>query len=186
MPFGTSTMKATMPIISSGADSPSARAMPMMVPVSMPGMASGSTWCMTIWIFEAPMPSAASRIDGGTAFSAAREAMMMVGSVSSVSTIAPTSGAERGKPKKPMNTARPSNPKTMDGTAARLLMLTSMRSVQRLRAREFLEIDGGGHADGERQQRASATSVKNDPTTAPQMPALLRLARIAAGEEAAC
>ena len=43
MPLGTSTMKATMPIISSGADSPSARAMPMMAPVSMPGRASGST-----------------------------------------------------------------------------------------------------------------------------------------------
>ncbi len=36
-------MKATMPIISSGADSPSARAMPMIAPVSMPGIASGST-----------------------------------------------------------------------------------------------------------------------------------------------
>ena len=59
-------MKATMPIISSGAVSPSARAMPMMVPVSMPGMASGSTWCATICSFDAPMPSAASRIDGGT------------------------------------------------------------------------------------------------------------------------
>ena len=39
-----STMNATMPIMSSGADSPSARAIPMMVPVSMPGMASGKTW----------------------------------------------------------------------------------------------------------------------------------------------
>jgi hypothetical protein len=126
-------MKATMPIISSGADSPRARAMPMMVPVSIPGIASGSTWCATIWILEAPMPSAASRIDGGTAFSAAREAMMMVGKVSSVSTSAPTSGADRGRPKNPMNTARPSRPNTMEGTAARLLMFTSMMSVQRLR-----------------------------------------------------
>ena len=40
---GTSTMKATMPIISSGAVSPSAWAIPMMVPVSMPGIASGTT-----------------------------------------------------------------------------------------------------------------------------------------------
>ena len=32
-----------MPIISSGAVSPSAWAMPMMVPVMTPGMASGST-----------------------------------------------------------------------------------------------------------------------------------------------
>ena len=77
------------------------------------------------------MPSAASRIDGGTAFSAAREAMMMVGSTISASTRPPTSGAERGRPKKFRNTARPSRPKTIEGTAARLLMLTSIRSVQR-------------------------------------------------------
>ena len=56
---------------------------------------------------EAPTPSAASRIEGGTAFSAARLAMMMVGSVISASTSPPTSGAERGRPKKLMNTARP-------------------------------------------------------------------------------
>ena len=43
IPFGMSTMNTTMPIMSSGADSPSARAIPMMVPVSMPGMASGNT-----------------------------------------------------------------------------------------------------------------------------------------------
>ena len=35
-------MKARMPIISSGAVSPSARAMPMIVPVRMPGIASGT------------------------------------------------------------------------------------------------------------------------------------------------
>jgi len=38
-----STMKATMPIISSGAVSPSACAMPMMAPVNMPGIANGRT-----------------------------------------------------------------------------------------------------------------------------------------------
>ena len=42
-PPGMSTIKATMPIISKGADSPSARAMPMIVPVSMPGKARGRT-----------------------------------------------------------------------------------------------------------------------------------------------
>ena len=56
---------------------------------------------------------------------------MMVGSTSSASTRPPTSGAERGRPKKLRNTARPSRPNTIDGTAARLLMLTSMRSVKR-------------------------------------------------------
>ena len=77
------------------------------------------------------MPWPAWRIQGGTAFSAERVAMMMVGSVISAMTMPPTSGAERGRPKNPKNTAKPSKPKTMLGTAARLLMLTSMISVQR-------------------------------------------------------
>jgi hypothetical protein len=57
--------------------------------------------------------------------------MMMVGRVISESTMPPTSGAERGRPKNWRKTARPSRPKTIEGTAARLLMLTSIRSVQR-------------------------------------------------------
>jgi hypothetical protein len=55
----------------------------------------------------------------------------MVGSTISASTMPPTSGAERGRPKKFRNTERPSKPKTIEGTAARLLMLISIRSVQR-------------------------------------------------------
>ena len=43
MEFGTSTMKATMPIIRRGAVSPSARAMPTIAPVNIPGRASGAT-----------------------------------------------------------------------------------------------------------------------------------------------
>ena len=38
---------------------------------------------------------------------------------------------ERGSPMKFRNTARPSRPNTIDGTAARLLMLISMISVKR-------------------------------------------------------
>jgi phosphate transport system permease protein len=40
-PLAGVATKARMPIISSGAVSPSARAMPMIVPVRMPGSASG-------------------------------------------------------------------------------------------------------------------------------------------------
>ncbi len=126
-------MNATMPIMSSGAVSPSARAMPMMVPVRMPGSASGRTCWNTICIFDAPRPRAASLIDGGTALMEARAAMMITGSVISESTRPPTSGEERGSEAQLMKTARPSSPNTMEGTAARLLILTSMRSVQRLR-----------------------------------------------------
>ena len=35
--LGTSTMKATIPIINNGADSPKALAIPIIVPVNMPG-----------------------------------------------------------------------------------------------------------------------------------------------------
>ena len=43
MPLGALVMKAFMPMSSSGAVSPSAWARPMIVPVKMPGMASGRT-----------------------------------------------------------------------------------------------------------------------------------------------
>ena len=130
-PAGISTIKATMPIINNGAVSPRARAIPIIVPVNMPGSANGRTWCDTICILEAPTPSAASRMEGGTDFNADRLAMIMTGRVIRVNTSPPTTGADRGNPKKLRNTARPSNPKTMEGTAARLLMLTSIKSVQR-------------------------------------------------------
>ena len=64
-------------------------------------------------------------------FREARPAMIIVGRVMRVSTRPPTSGAERGSPKKFRNTARPSKPNTMDGTAARLLIFTSIISVHR-------------------------------------------------------
>ena len=56
---------------------------------------------------------------------------MTTGNVIRVRTSPPTTGAERGNPNKLMNSARPSNPNTMEGTAARLFMLTSIMSVQR-------------------------------------------------------
>jgi hypothetical protein len=59
--------------------------------------------------------------------------MMTVGSVIKASTRPPTSEAERGSPNRLMKIARPRMPNTIDGTAARLLMLTSIRSVSRLR-----------------------------------------------------
>jgi len=85
-------MKARMPISSSGAVSPSARAMPMIVPVKMPGSASGSTWWNTTCTGLAPTPSAASRIDGGTDLIALRLAITIPGIVISASVSPPTSG----------------------------------------------------------------------------------------------
>src|SRR5690606_26411794 len=71
-------------------------------------------------------------MEGGTDLRAARLAIVTVGRVINVSTRPATTGAERGKPKKLIKIARPKRPNTMDGTAARLLMFTSMMSIQRL------------------------------------------------------
>jgi hypothetical protein len=80
----------------------------------------------------APTPSAASRIDGGTALIALRLAMTITGIDHQRERQPPTSGARAGqRPNQLMNTARPSRPKMIDGTAARLLIDTSIRSVQR-------------------------------------------------------
>ena len=102
--------KLTMPISSSGAVSPRAWAMEIMDPVITPGMASGRVCWNTVWVCDAPMASAASRIDGGTAFSDERVAMMMVGRAIRASTSPPTSGLARGRCIQLMNSASPSRP----------------------------------------------------------------------------
>ncbi len=135
IPPGGVAMKARMPIMSSGAVSPKARAMPMIVPVRMPGRASGRTWWKTTCTGLAPTPSAASRMLGGTDLIALRPAMTMTGMVMSASVMPPTSAAERGRCRKFRKIDSPSRPKMMEGTAARLLIDTSMMSVsQFLRA----------------------------------------------------
>ena len=87
-----------------------------MDPVRIPGNARGSVWWSTACMSEAPTASAASRIDAGVAWSAARAAIITVGRVINASTRPPTSGAERGIPKTPRNTDSPSRPNTIDGT----------------------------------------------------------------------
>ena len=58
-------------------NSPMARAKHRITPATSPGAASGRMCWNTICIFEAPRPSAAERIDGGTAASA--EAALFAG-----------------------------------------------------------------------------------------------------------
>ncbi|MNY59935.1 hypothetical protein D3C86_1964360 [compost metagenome] len=99
-----------MPISSRGAVSPRAWAMAMIEPVMTPGMARGRTWPNTVWVRLAPMARAASRIEGGTAFSAERVAMMTVGKAIRARTRPPTSGLARGRCMKLMKRARPSRP----------------------------------------------------------------------------
>jgi hypothetical protein len=109
----------------------------------------------------------ASRIEGGTAVNAARDAMMITGSVIKLSTSPPTSGAERGNPNALMNSARPSKPNTIDGTAARLLMFTSIRVGPAVAPRELLEIDRGRDAERERQEQRHEKHVERADRRAP-------------------
>ena len=127
-PPGTSTTNATIPIISSGAVSPIACAIPMIVPVKIPGIASGRVNPNIVWTLLAPSPIAASSIEGGTDLIAALDAITIVGKVMSAKVSPPTSGADLGRLKKLRNIANPKRPKTIDGTAARLLMFVSIRS----------------------------------------------------------
>ena len=64
-------------------------------------------------------------MDGGTLLSDALVAMIIVGSVISANTIPPTIGADLGKFMRFKKIANPKRPKIIDGTAARLLILTS-------------------------------------------------------------
>ena len=82
----------------------------------------------------------------------------------------PTNGTERGRPKKLRNTARPKRPNTIDGTAARLLILTSIRSVQRFLGANSSRYTAEPTPTGNVSARVTIM-VSSDPTTAPQMPA---------------
>ena len=95
----------------------------------MPGIASGITWWKITCNFEAPIPYAASLTDGGTALIAALEEIIIVGKVINANTIPPTKGIDLGIPKILIKIASPIIPKTTDGTAAKLLIFTSIISV---------------------------------------------------------
>jgi hypothetical protein len=70
-------------------------------------------------------------MDGGTAIIEDLALIIIVGNVINAKTTPPTIGVDLGISKKFSKTAKPNNPNTIDGTAARLLMLTSIKSVQR-------------------------------------------------------
>ena len=142
-----------MPIIKSGAVSPRAWAMPMMVPVSMPGKGQGQGVVQSAhWSVRGPdarRPPRGSRAAPSSKPPAL--AMMIVGRVISArAPCRPPAARERGSPKIFRKTARPRSPKTMEGTAARLLMLISMRSVHAVLRCELFQIHGGERPPGGR------------------------------------
>ena len=84
---------------------------------------------MVACIFDAPIASAPSLILGGTAFIAARLEIIIVGKVINAKTNPPIKGIDLGIPNRLINIAKPSIPNTTEGTAARLLILISISSV---------------------------------------------------------
>ena len=109
----------------------------------------------------APKLSAADNIDGGTAAKAAREAMIMVGKVIMESTNPPTKGEERGRPKKLIKIANPSTPKMIDGTAAKLLILISIKSNHLLRGANISKYKAANTAIGNETKKPPAKTAPN-------------------------
>ena len=168
---GTSTINATIPIMRSGAVSPNAWAIPIIVPVKIPGAARGKIWSVAVCILDAPRPRAASLIEVGTALIDALVAIIIVGKVIKANTIPPTKGTDLGIPKKPRNTASPRSPKTIEGTAAKLLILTSMKSVILPGLAKYSKYIADITARGKASINV-INKAKADPTAAPRIPAL--------------
>ena len=155
----------------SGAVSPNAWAIPIIVPVKIPGAARGKIWSVAVCILDAPRPRAASLIEVGTALIDALVAIIIVGKVIKANTIPPTKGTDLGIPKKPRNTASPRSPKTIEGTAAKLLILTSMKSVILPGLAKYSKYIADITARGKASINV-INKAKADPTAAPRIPAL--------------
>ena len=73
-------------------------------------------------------------------------------------------------PKKPIKTVSPSKPKITDGTAAKLLMLISIKSNQRLRGANISKYNAAKTAVGKDNRKVNS-KVKKEPRSALPMPA---------------
>ena len=86
---------------------------------------------MVVCNLLAPSPLLASLTLCGTVRNAVLAAITIVGSVSIPSVMPPTKLALLGNPIKLINNARPNKPYTILGTAAKLLMFISIKSLYR-------------------------------------------------------
>ena len=147
----------------------------MIVPVRIPGSASGPRDGRSSHLRRADTERRIADRDGGTDLIALRPAMTMTGNTVGLRGhgIRPTRGAERGRFMKLRNTARPRSLKMIDGTAARLLIDTSIASVQRFRG-ATLKVDGRKHPDRERQQDRDEDCQEASLGARPRCPPLRR------------
>ena len=95
---------------------------------------------------------------------------MIVGKVIKDKTNPPTKGTDLGIPKKLIKTARPRSPKIIDGTAAKLLILTSIKSVNLFLTAKFSKYIAVKTPTGKLRIRVTKIVIK-DPIVAPKKPA---------------
>ncbi|MBW5291182.1 MAG: hypothetical protein Rsou_1440 [Candidatus Ruthia sp. Asou_11_S2] len=81
----------------------------------------------------------------------------------------PTKGTDLGTPNKPIKTVNPSKPKTIEGTAARLLMLIISTHLLFCGANSYKYTAANTPIGNESNIVTNMTN--NDPTTAPLIPA---------------
>ena len=113
---------------------------------------------------------AASLIDGGTAFKDALVAIIIVGRVINAKTIPPTIGADLGKCITFKKIASQSKPKIIEGTAAKLLKFTSIKSVNLFFGASSSKKTPAATAIG--NERISVMRrVKKEPSIDPRTPA---------------
>jgi hypothetical protein len=93
-----------------------------------------------------------------------------VGSVIRVSTIPPVRDDDLGIPKKFKKMARPRRPNIIDGTAARLLIFTSIISVRRFSGANSSRYTAVAAPIGKDSKRVMI-KVKKEPEAAPRIPA---------------
>src|SRR5215213_3758016 len=131
-PVGLNVMKVAAPTTIRGAVSPIARASARITPVAMPGTDAGRTWRQIVCHWVAPRAIEPSRIEGGTARIASRPAMITTGRTSRprVSPPARTTGPRESGPR--TRKASPRMPYTIEGTAARFWMFTSISRLYHL------------------------------------------------------
>ena len=97
-------------------------------------------------------------------------AIIIVGKVIKDNTRPPTKGTDLGIPKKFIKTARPNKPKIIDGTAARLFILTSIKSVIRFFIAKFSKYMAVKTPIGKLNNNVTVMVIK-EPIVAPQNPA---------------
>ena len=99
-----------------------------------------------------------------------RVAIIIVGNVINAKTIPPTIGADLGKCMIFRKIANPRSPKIIEGTAARLLILTSKNSVNLFFGASSSRKTPAATATGKERINV-IMSVKKEPTSEPQIPA---------------